>query len=211
MCERGRERRDARRARALHRCHSDRPSTHARAPLVRICMHADARSLRYTQFSICDLCPSSSLIKNTRAPLLSPSLLARARQVMNGPPPSPALLLERVTLTNFKAYAGEVHAGPFDARCTSIVGPNGAGKSCLIDGVAFALGAQQEKTSLARLVNHAAASADRPGALGVAVHFRSADDAAPLRATSRPPRPRAAQCRMVVPSVLVHGRRRRRA
>ena len=71
----------------------------------------------------------------------------------------PPLLLASVTLNHFKSYDGATFAGPFDDRQTTIVGPNGAGKSCLIEGICFALGAQQpSQAALSQLVHRSAAS-----------------------------------------------------
>ncbi|KAL3901031.1 MAG: hypothetical protein SGCHY_000909 [Lobulomycetales sp.] len=63
--------------------------------------------------------------------------------------------LERLTLQNFKSYAGTTSIGPFSGFC-SVVGPNGSGKSNLMDAVSFVLGGRNglRAAALAHLVSH---------------------------------------------------------
>ena len=107
---------------------------------------------------------------------------------------APQLLLHDVTLHNFKSYGPCVVAGPFDQHQTTIVGPNGAGKSCLVEGIAWALGAQHasQAPSLASLVHR---SASGNGSASVVVKFRTAPSAG------------SEQHRLVVERRIVGGRR----
>ena len=89
---------------------------------------------------------------------------------MAEPQATPSWTLHRVHLSDFKSYRGSVVAGPFHHQLTTVIGANGTGKSCLVEGIAFALGAKAQSASLSRLVNHSASG----NAAAVAVQFRSA-------------------------------------
>lgn len=95
---------------------------------------------------------------------------ADAAELAEPPAPPAPMILNRVLLGNFKAYSGEVSAGPLHERMTTVIGPNGSGKSCLVEGICFALAVSSQQLrapALAGLVNHAATE----GCASVAVAF----------------------------------------
>lgn len=65
------------------------------------------------------------------------------------------LILESITMKNFKSYKGKHHIPNIDKFFTAIVGPNGSGKSNIIDSILFVLGFRAKKmrhTSLTDLI-----------------------------------------------------------
>jgi len=59
--------------------------------------------------------------------------------------PARRLVIQKMTLENFKSYAGQVTIGPFQKNMTSVVGPNGSGKSNVIDAMLFVFGWRANK------------------------------------------------------------------
>jgi structural maintenance of chromosome 4 len=57
-------------------------------------------------------------------------------------------MITRMTLENFKSYAGVQNIGPFHKRFSSIVGPNGSGKSNVIDAMLFVFGRKAKQLRL---------------------------------------------------------------
>ncbi|WUR03084.1 structural maintenance of chromosomes protein 4 (SMC4) [Vairimorpha necatrix] len=55
------------------------------------------------------------------------------------------LVLESLTIKNFKSYKGEHFINNIDKSFTAIVGPNGSGKSNIIDSILFVLGFRAKK------------------------------------------------------------------
>lgn len=64
----------------------------------------------------------------------------RARESFQETRNEPRLVISRLTLTNFKSYAGVQEIGPFNASFSAVVGPNGSGKSNVIDSMLFVFG-----------------------------------------------------------------------
>lgn len=88
------------------------------------------------------------------------------------------LTIKKMTLHNFKSYAGTVDIGPFHKSFSSIVGPNGSGKSNVIDAMLFVFGfkakkMRQEKVS--GLIHNSQSYPDLEQC-SVQVHFHDIDD-----------------------------------
>ncbi|GAM21303.1 hypothetical protein SAMD00019534_044780, partial [Acytostelium subglobosum LB1] len=58
------------------------------------------------------------------------------------------LMITKMTLENFKSYAGLQEIGPFHKCFTSVVGPNGSGKSNVIDALLFVFGRRAKQIRL---------------------------------------------------------------
>lgn len=88
------------------------------------------------------------------------------------------LIIEKVTLRNFKSYAGEKIIGPFHKSLTSVVGPNGSGKSNLLESLLFAFGKRARKMRLKRLSELIHHSQEHPNLTeaSVEVHFQNIID-----------------------------------
>ena len=50
------------------------------------------------------------------------------------------LMIDKITLENFKSYYGKLEIGPLHKCFTAVVGPNGSGKSNLIESLLFVFG-----------------------------------------------------------------------
>lgn len=90
----------------------------------------------------------------------------------------PRLIIERLTLENFKSYGGVVNVGPFHKSFSSIVGPNGSGKSNVIDAMLFVFGRRAKAlrhNKLSELLHNSAAYPDVRSA-AVTVYFREIID-----------------------------------
>jgi structural maintenance of chromosome 4 len=61
------------------------------------------------------------------------------------------LMIERVTLENFKSYYGKKEIGPLHKCFTAVVGPNGSGKSNLIECLLFVFGKRAKRMRLNKL------------------------------------------------------------
>jgi len=88
------------------------------------------------------------------------------------------LIIHKITLENFKSYAGVREIGPFHKSFTSIVGPNGSGKSNLIDALLFIFGKRAKAmrlNKLAELIHNSKAHQNLPKA-SVQVTFREIID-----------------------------------
>lgn len=57
-------------------------------------------------------------------------------------------MITRMTLENFKSYAGVQTIGPFHKNFSSVVGPNGSGKSNVIDALLFVFGKRAKQLRL---------------------------------------------------------------
>lgn len=104
-----------------------------------------------------------------QSPLASPSQNPRA---------PPRLIIERLTLENFKSYGGVVSVGPFHKSFSSIVGPNGSGKSNVIDAMLFVFGRRAKAlrhNKLSELL-HNSATYPNVSSAAVTVYFREIID-----------------------------------
>ncbi|CCC68584.1 hypothetical protein NCAS_0B05000 [Naumovozyma castellii] len=61
------------------------------------------------------------------------------------------LFINKLTLNNFKSYAGQQVVGPFHTSFSAVVGPNGSGKSNVIDSMLFVFGFRANKMRQDRL------------------------------------------------------------
>ena len=61
------------------------------------------------------------------------------------------LMIERVTLENFKSYYGKKEIGPLHKCFTAVVSPNGSGKSNLIECLLFVFGKRAKRMRLNKL------------------------------------------------------------
>ena len=86
----------------------------------------------------------------------------------------PRLMIEKLTLNNFKSYAGVKSIGPFDKRFSAVVGPNGSGKSNVIDALQFTLGRKASKLRLKKISQLIHSSTEHPDcqSCSVTVHFQ---------------------------------------
>ena len=88
--------------------------------------------------------------------------------------PKPRLMIQKLTLNNFKSYAGVKSIGPFDKRFSAVVGPNGSGKSNVIDALQFCLGRRATKLRLKKISQLIHSSTEYPDcqSCSVTVHFQ---------------------------------------
>jgi structural maintenance of chromosome 4 len=63
----------------------------------------------------------------------------------------PRLMIQNITVENFKSYAGVKEIGPFHKNFTAVVGPNGSGKSNVIDSMLFVFGRKAKKLRMDKL------------------------------------------------------------
>lgn len=78
-------------------------------------------------------------------------------------PQVPRLIINKITLHNFKSYAGTQTIGSFHKQFTSIVGPNGSGKSNLIESLLFIFGfsaSWMRQQKLSQLIHSSSFSRD---------------------------------------------------
>ncbi|CDW85429.1 structural maintenance of chromosomes protein 4-like [Stylonychia lemnae] len=61
------------------------------------------------------------------------------------------LMIDKITLENFKSYYGKLEIGPLHKCFTAVVGPNGSGKSNLIESLLFVFGKKAKQMRLERL------------------------------------------------------------
>ena len=69
----------------------------------------------------------------------------------NGKKLNRRLMIERVSLENFKSYYGRKDIGPLHKCFTAVVGPNGSGKSNLIECLLFVFGKRAKRMRLNKL------------------------------------------------------------
>ena len=72
------------------------------------------------------------------------------------------LMIEKVTLENFKSYFGVKEIGPLHKCFTAVVGPNGSGKSNLIESLLFVFGKRAKQMRLNKLAELIHNSAQHP-------------------------------------------------
>ncbi|CUS22533.1 LAQU0S06e00188g1_1 [Lachancea quebecensis] len=65
--------------------------------------------------------------------------------------PIERLCIDRLSLHNFKSYAGTQVVGPFHSSFSAVVGPNGSGKSNVIDSLLFVFGFRANKMRQGKL------------------------------------------------------------
>ncbi|KAI9199233.1 RecF/RecN/SMC [Polychytrium aggregatum] len=87
----------------------------------------------------------------------------------------PRLVITKMTLTNFKSYAGTIIIGPFHKSFTSIVGPNGSGKSNVIDSLLFVFGFKAKKMRQGKLSDLIHSSAAFPNLTSCTVEISFAE------------------------------------
>ncbi|KAL1702733.1 RecF/RecN/SMC [Schizophyllum commune] len=92
--------------------------------------------------------------------------------------PRARLVIHKLTLVNFKSYAGKQVIGPFHKSFSAIVGPNGSGKSNTIDALLFVFGYRATKMRQAKLSELIHNSARHPDLdeCSVEVHFQDIID-----------------------------------
>ncbi|KDR85857.1 hypothetical protein GALMADRAFT_109359 [Galerina marginata CBS 339.88] len=92
--------------------------------------------------------------------------------------PKSRLVIHKITLVNFKSYAGRQEIGPFHKSFSSIVGPNGSGKSNTIDALLFVFGYRASKMRQGKISELIHNSANFPDLdeCSVEVHFREIID-----------------------------------
>ncbi|MES1918378.1 Structural maintenance of chromosomes protein 4 [Bonamia ostreae] len=98
------------------------------------------------------------------------------------------LVLEKMTLFNFKSYKGSIEIGPFHKRFTSVVGPNGSGKSNIIDALLFVFGRRSSDIRFKRITDLIYKSPEdkSESSCRVTIHFCSVVDRDNLRADGAP-------------------------
>ncbi|TDL26418.1 hypothetical protein BD410DRAFT_783474 [Rickenella mellea] len=92
--------------------------------------------------------------------------------------PRSRLVIHKMSLINFKSYAGRQDIGPFHKSFSAIVGPNGSGKSNTIDALLFVFGYRASKMrqgKLSELIHNSARYPDLDEC-SVEVHFREIVD-----------------------------------
>ncbi|GKY99335.1 hypothetical protein MPSEU_000888500 [Mayamaea pseudoterrestris] len=92
--------------------------------------------------------------------------------------PPPRLAIQKMSLENFKSYAGLKEIGPFHKCFSSVVGPNGSGKSNVIDAMLFVFGKRAKKLRLNKvreLIHKSSAHANCESAT-VCVYFHKIID-----------------------------------
>ncbi|THH32819.1 hypothetical protein EUX98_g1311 [Antrodiella citrinella] len=92
--------------------------------------------------------------------------------------PKPRLVIHKMSLINFKSYAGRQDIGPFHKSFSAIVGPNGSGKSNTIDALLFVFGYRASKMrqgKLSELIHNSARHPDLEEC-SVEIHFRDIVD-----------------------------------
>jgi len=84
------------------------------------------------------------------------------------------LMITKMTLENFKSYAGAQEIGPFHKCFSSIVGPNGSGKSNVIDALLFVFGKRAKQLRLNKVSELIHKSSGFPDleSCSVEVHFQ---------------------------------------
>mmetsp|Transcript_10732 Transcript_10732/g.16870 ORF Transcript_10732/g.16870 Transcript_10732/m.16870 type:complete len:142 (-) Transcript_10732:3651-4076(-) len=92
--------------------------------------------------------------------------------------PPPRLMITKMTLENFKSYAGVKEIGPFHKCFSAVVGPNGSGKSNVIDAMLFVFGKRAKKLRLNKVSEliHKSDAVKNPGFARVSVHFQEIID-----------------------------------
>lgn len=80
-------------------------------------------------------------------------LTAAEPTLQEAPPCVSRLVMQKMVLSNFKSYQGEITIGPFHKSFSSIVGPNGSGKSNVIDALLFVFGFKAKKLRQTKLGN----------------------------------------------------------
>lgn len=90
----------------------------------------------------------------------------------------PRLVISKLTLTNFKSYAGVQEIGPFNASFSAVVGPNGSGKSNVIDSLLFVFGFRASKMRQGKLLEliHNSEGGHRLEFCQVDIHFQHVVD-----------------------------------
>ncbi|GJQ08425.1 hypothetical protein GpartN1_g216.t1 [Galdieria partita] len=84
------------------------------------------------------------------------------------------LVIQSLSLENFKSYAGNITVGPFHKSFSAIVGPNGSGKSNVIDAMLFVFGKRAKQMRLNRvsdLIYSASNPQKQPQQTSVTVRF----------------------------------------
>ncbi|KAL1749299.1 RecF/RecN/SMC [Schizophyllum fasciatum] len=109
-------------------------------------------------------------------PASQPALSQAPKEERKGP--RSRLVIHKLTLVNFKSYAGRQVIGPFHKSFSSIVGPNGSGKSNTIDALLFVFGYRATKMRQAKLSELIHNSARHPDLeeCSVEVHFQDIID-----------------------------------
>lgn len=90
----------------------------------------------------------------------------------------PRLVINKLTLTNFKSYAGRQEIGPFNASFSAVVGPNGSGKSNVIDSMLFVFGFRALKMRQGKLSEliHNSSGGQKLDFCQVDIHFMQVID-----------------------------------
>ncbi|KAJ6639312.1 Structural maintenance of chromosomes protein 4, partial [Pseudolycoriella hygida] len=85
----------------------------------------------------------------------------------------PRLIITKISICNFKSYAGEVFLGPFSHCFHAIIGPNGSGKSNVIDSMLFVFDYRANKIRCKKLsvLIHKSSAHEDISSCSVAVHF----------------------------------------
>ena len=97
---------------------------------------------------------------------------------MSAPKAKSRLMIEKLTLHNFKSYAGLKCIGPFGKKFSAVVGPNGSGKSNVIDALQFVFGRRANKLRLKKVSQLIHSSTEHPNceSCRVTVHFQHITD-----------------------------------
>ncbi|CAG8530560.1 4925_t:CDS:10 [Paraglomus occultum] len=86
----------------------------------------------------------------------------------------PRLVIEKLTLTNFKSFYGTITIGPLHKSLSAVVGPNGSGKSNVVDSLLFVFGYRASKMRQAKVSDliHSSHGHEELDSCSVEVHFR---------------------------------------
>lgn len=84
------------------------------------------------------------------------------------------LCIDKLSLHNFKSYAGTQVIGPFHTSFSAVVGPNGSGKSNVIDSMLFVFGFRANKMRQGKLSDliHKSEAYPNLESCSVDIHFR---------------------------------------
>ncbi|CAR25193.1 condensin subunit SMC4 [Lachancea thermotolerans CBS 6340] len=115
----------------------------------------------------------------------------KTEQVRGLAQPIERLCINRLSLHNFKSYAGTQVVGPFHSSFSAVVGPNGSGKSNVIDSLLFVFGFRANKMRQGKLSDLIHKSEAHPNldSCHVEVFFQYVQDELDGRTTVRQDRP----------------------